>query len=293
MTCAGCLKRAKSPISAHSPAAVSVSMPRRHQPARGLRPRRRGQRPRDLALELLAADHQRQHGAAIVLQRPLRRRLRELDAGQPPEMGLGPVGLRPLEADLAAQQQLRQPMPGAHQIAAQILTRTDEVAQRLLLDARDRHPMQLPGRQQPHQALGIATVGLDAVTGPARDQPRRADHAIDPGRRQAPRQHEPGRARLIGRADRPRQRGRKRSHILTATRQPLHPQLPRIAIQRRRDHTADVHIKRRPRLSLHHVGTPMIAVGAQATPGPSTRASHARVPTLTSPPDAGPTGHTV
>ena len=30
MTCAGCRKRAKSPISAHKPAAVRVSMPRRH-----------------------------------------------------------------------------------------------------------------------------------------------------------------------------------------------------------------------------------------------------------------------
>jgi hypothetical protein len=30
MTCAGCRNRVKSPISAHSPAAVSVSIPRRH-----------------------------------------------------------------------------------------------------------------------------------------------------------------------------------------------------------------------------------------------------------------------
>jgi hypothetical protein len=37
----------------------------------------------------------------------------------------------------------------------------------------------------------------------------------------------------------------------------------------------------------------MIAVLAEAIPRRQTRASHARVPTLTSPPDAGPTGHTV
>jgi hypothetical protein len=40
-----------------------------------------------------------------------------------------------------------------------------------------------------------------------------------------------------------------------------------------------------PGLSLRHVGTPMIAVRAQATPEPSTRAPHARVPTLTPRPD--------
>jgi hypothetical protein len=54
-----------------------------------------------------------------------------------------------------------------------------------------------------------------------------------------------------------------------------------------------VHIQPGPAANLCHVGTPMIAVGAQAIPGPSTRAPHARVPTLTSPPDAGPTGHMV
>jgi hypothetical protein len=46
---------------------------------------------------LLPADHQRQHGAAIVLQRPLRRWLRQLDTRQPSKVGLRPVGLRPVE----------------------------------------------------------------------------------------------------------------------------------------------------------------------------------------------------
>jgi hypothetical protein len=49
-------------------------------------------------------------------------------------------------------------------------------------------------------------------------------------------------------------------------------------------------------LSLRHVGTPMSAIEAHAAPGLSTRASHARVPTLTPKPDRPATqdaGHAV
>jgi hypothetical protein len=208
-------------------------------------------------------------------------------------MRLGPVGLRPVEADLVTQQQLRQPMPRAHQIATQVLPRAHEVAQRLFLDARDRHPVQFAGGEQPDQALGVAAIGLHAITRPARNQPRRAHQTVNTDRLKLAREHEPGRPSLIGCAHQPRQSGRERRDVLAAPRQPLHPQLPRVAIQRRGHNATDVHIKGRPGLSLRHVGTPMIAVRAQASPGPSTRAPHARVPTLTSPPDAGPTGHTV
>ena len=98
-------------------------------------------------------------------------------------MRLGPVGLRPVEADLVAQQQLRQPMTGAHEIAAQILPRTHQIAQRLFLDAGTATAMQLTRGQQPHQALGVAAIGLDAIARPARNQPRRADQTVDAYRR--------------------------------------------------------------------------------------------------------------
>jgi hypothetical protein len=42
-----------------------------------------------------------------------------------------------------------------------------------------------------------------------------------------------------------------------------------------------MHVKTSPAANLCHVGTPMIAVAAEATPRRSTRAAHARVPTLT------------
>lgn len=49
-----------------------------------------------------------------------------------------------------------------------------------------------------------------------------------------------------------------------------------------------MHVKARPAANLCHVGTPMIAVAAEATPRRSTRAPHARVPTLTSTADDQP-----
>ena len=265
MTCAGCRKRSKSPISAHNPAAVSVSIPRRHINRRAVCAHGESGNARAISDSscsrriINARDR-----AAIVLKRPLRRRLREPDAGQPAEMRLRPVGLRAVEADLVAQQQLREPMPRAHQIAAQILPRADQVTQRFRLDARHRDAMQLPRRQQPHQPLGVTPIGLDPITRRPRNQPRRADQTIDTDRLQPAREHEPGRPGLIGRAHRTRQPRRERRHLLAASRQPPHPQLARIAIQHRGHHTAHVHIKGRPGLSLRHVGTPMIAVGAQA-----------------------------
>ena len=75
-------------------------------------------------------------------------------------MRLGPVRLRALKADLVTQQQLREAMPRAHQIPAQILPRAHQVTQRFLLDARDRHPVQLAGREQPDQALSVTTIGV-------------------------------------------------------------------------------------------------------------------------------------
>jgi hypothetical protein len=77
-------------------------------------------------------------------------------------MGLGPVLAGPCEAQRAATQEVREPLAGAVEIAAQILARP-EVAQPLLLDRRDTHGRQLAGGQQAGQALGVASIGLDPV----------------------------------------------------------------------------------------------------------------------------------
>ncbi len=57
------------------------------------------------------------------------------------------------------------PMASCHQIAAQILTRPDEVAQRLELERRDEYRPQLPRRMQPGQLQRVARVGLDLWPG--------------------------------------------------------------------------------------------------------------------------------
>jgi hypothetical protein len=55
-----------------------------------------------------------------------------------------------------AQQQLREPLASAHQIAAEIFTGPDQVAQRLLLDRRDPHRVQRVDHQQPQHPLRVA-----------------------------------------------------------------------------------------------------------------------------------------
>jgi hypothetical protein len=60
-----------------------------------------------------------------------------------------------------AQQQLGQPVAGAHEIAAGVLAGAHEIACCLLLEARHAHRDELAQAQQPRQALGISAVGLD------------------------------------------------------------------------------------------------------------------------------------
>jgi hypothetical protein len=54
-----------------------------------------------------------------------------------------------------AQQQLGEPLPGAHQIATHVLSRAHEIAQRLLLDARYPHRVQRVAHQEPQHPLGV------------------------------------------------------------------------------------------------------------------------------------------
>lgn len=70
------------------------------------------------------------------------------------------MALRPrrpvVEADAMAQQQLREPMAGAHQVCADRLASAHEIAQRLLLSSRNPDRVQLARQQQPHAAAPAA-----------------------------------------------------------------------------------------------------------------------------------------
>jgi hypothetical protein len=180
-------------------------------------------------------------------------------------------------------------VPRPHQVAADVLARADEVAQRLLLDARHPDRVQPADHQQPQQALGVAPIGLDPIARRPRDLSRRRDETPDAGRLERPRKPEARRPGLIGHPRRARKPGAELHHRARVARQPAHDQFAALAVHRRGEHLRRAHVEPGPTANLCYVGTPMIAVGAQATPGPPTRAPHARVPTLTSTPDEWPT----
>jgi hypothetical protein len=145
--------------------------------------------------------------------------------------------------------------------------------------------MKAADHQQADQPFGVATVGLHPIGGGALDLARRRDDAGDPALLERPGQAEAGRTRLVGDPHRRRQSGAEVGHLLGRPAQLPHRQLAGLRVRDRRHDLHGVNIQTNPRPNLRHVGTPMIAVLAEAVPRRRTRASHARVPTFTRPPD--------
>jgi hypothetical protein len=151
-----------------------------------------------------------------------------------------------------AQQQLGQPVSAAHQIHADGVARANQVAQRLLLGARDSNRVQLARQQQPHQVLGVAAVGLDALPRRTRDLARRRDHALHAAPPKLARQAVAGRARLIDRAHRPRQPSAQPGRLADVTADPEELQLTGLGIEHRRDDLGRVHVQTDEASSLRH-----------------------------------------
>jgi hypothetical protein len=199
----------------------------------------------------VAAMAERVDGADRVGQRRLRGVLTEVDAGQPGAVTFGP-GAPVVEANAAAQQQLGQPVPAAHQVDPDRLARAHEVAQGLLFGARHADRVQLAGQQQPHEVLGVAAVGLDPLAGRARDLARRRHHALNAAALKFAREPVAGRAGLIGGAHRPRQTGAQRGRLTDVSRQAEPLQLARLGIEHRRHDLGGVHVQADERSSLRH-----------------------------------------
>ena len=103
------------------------------------------------------------------------------------------------------------------------------------------------GHQLTQQQIGVATVGLVAIPGRARRLRRRDHLTVDPGRDRRPIEPEPGRARLVAAAHRPRQPSQPADHRLDRARvEPLTRQLAGHHVQRRRVGRARVDIHRGP-----------------------------------------------
>ena len=158
-----------------------MSIPRRHRSrATVCSHGEPGISSRDRLLERVAADHDRVDRAEVLQQRDLRAALPEVDPRQPAAVSDRPRAGGVLVANVVTQQQLAEPLPGAHQITADRLPGANDIAQRLLLAGRDPDRVQRVDHQQAQHPLGVALIGLDLVPGGPLDLPRRRDHAPDP-----------------------------------------------------------------------------------------------------------------
>ena len=100
-------------------------------------------------------------------------RLLELEAGEPPPMQLRPG--RPVVVMTMAQQEAGQLLASLSKCAHRRLTRTDEIADRLMGLIRHPDRCQFTGAMQLGEVDRISPVGLDPLARLARNQ-RWSDH---------------------------------------------------------------------------------------------------------------------
>jgi hypothetical protein len=157
--------------------------------------------PAEALVEHLAPSEQPIQRGERVDERQLGRLVLEGLAGQPLTVALVPGGR--LVPDTAVdEQQLRDAVPGAHHVTADLLAAAREVAHRFQPARRHEHRRQLPRQQQPREQLGVLAVGLDPISRRPGCLARRDNLHLDPGRLGGALKTEPGRPRLISGAHR-------------------------------------------------------------------------------------------
>ncbi len=212
----------------------------------------------DRLVQACAAGGHGQDRVVVGLERHGRDRVVEALPAQPLVVHPGPslpVGVD----DPLTQQQFRQPMPCSHQIDPAVLARPDQIARRLLRNARHRDRGDLTQAQQPSQMRGVAGVGLDPITGRALQLRRRRDDAVDPSSHQHPKQPEARRPGLISHRDRPRQLTQPAADLLMGRGQLRLDQLAGHAIDRRCSNRSCMHIQTNTRTHGTHRGLPHMA----------------------------------
>ena len=170
------------------------------------------------------------------------------------------------------QQQLRDAVAAAHQIAAHLLARAGEMTGRLERRRRHRYRLQLARQQQPRQQLGVLAVGLDPVARRARRLARRDHLDRKPAASRRPVEREPGRARLVAAPQRLRQPRQPADHLLAAATETRTPQLARRDIDRRRMGRAGMDIQAHIRHRSGHGRTlpPLHGVSRSQSPARQT-----------------------
>jgi hypothetical protein len=193
-----------------------------------------------------------------------------------------PAPAGPGEVALATQQERLKPVPGAHQVRAQILAAADQVTQLFLLLDRDPDQPQFTSGQQPRQPDRVALVGLDPIARAALDAARRADRHLDPlstGAADQPVARRPG---LIDGPQRPRQLTQHLEDFPRAAVDPARDHLPgdivkdrhgagvRVNVQPDPTHTVRhgrrLHVWSRPRAQSSTCRTPRNARGVDQQP---------------------------
>jgi hypothetical protein len=158
-----------------------------------------------------------------------------------------------LKAHPAAQQELRQAMPGAHQISAHIVDTAHHVTEALIRFARHEREPKLTGGEEPHQPLGVAPVGLHPVARCSRDGPRRHNTNIQPALLGYPREHKPRWARLVHRGHRTIELLQERRHYsLRLATQALDAQLAGAGLQNSGDRLGLVNVEPDKGHTLRH-----------------------------------------
>jgi hypothetical protein len=201
-----------------------------------------------------ATSHQQLDRSQVVSERRVGADIVEVKRAQPRQVLGRPRAARPGVALAAAQQELPDAVTGAHQIAADVLDRAHQIAELLIGDRRHERERKLPGGQQPNQPHRVATVGLDTVTRPLRDRPRRRHSHVDPALTSRPRKPEPRRARLIHRAHRRPEPFEEGHHLHRRHPQLAHTQLTGSRFEHRRVGLTRVHVQADESHSVHRHG---------------------------------------
>ncbi len=154
---------------------------RGHQAEIGHQLPRGGEAPKvaDLAGQPIAPRLGVIDGVEVFLEHDLLGRMIETKTGEPSPMGLGPMAPATIDP-VVPQQKALQPLPCRAQVLYRRGPGPDQVTHRLVRRLGNSNRGQLARPVQPGQTHRVASVGLDMIAGPGRDQRRGHHHAVLP-----------------------------------------------------------------------------------------------------------------